>query len=82
LSSTVVMVAVDTPERVARASGDRDIWNAGSGGMIDKVAHLAGCGHRVKGSWKDARSQHLIVGMQINLLNLLVISREANSTRS
>jgi hypothetical protein len=27
------MVAVDTPERVARASGERDIWNAGSGGM-------------------------------------------------
>ena len=36
LSSTVVMVAVDTPDRVARASGDRDIWNAGSGGMDER----------------------------------------------
>ena len=49
LSRTVVMVAVDTRERVARASGDRDIWTAGSGGMDKKVAHLAGRGHRVKG---------------------------------
>jgi hypothetical protein len=29
-------VAVDTPDRVARASGDRDIWNAGSGGMGER----------------------------------------------
>src|SRR6185295_19052100 len=36
LSRTVVMVAVDTPERVARASGDRDIWNAGSGGVDER----------------------------------------------
>ena len=36
LSSTVVMVAVDTPDRVARASGDRDIWNAGSGGWVER----------------------------------------------
>src|SRR5690242_21865652 len=28
LSSTVVMVAVETPDRVAMASGDRDIWDA------------------------------------------------------
>jgi hypothetical protein len=27
------MVAVETLDRVAMASGDRDIWNAGSGGM-------------------------------------------------
>jgi len=30
------MVAVDTPDRVARASGDRDIWKAGSVGMGER----------------------------------------------
>src|SRR3954463_13098755 len=48
LSRTVVMVAVDTRERVLIASGVRDIETAtpvtdGWGG-----AHLAGRGHRVK----------------------------------
>jgi hypothetical protein len=33
-------------------------------------AHLAGRGHRVKGSLENLRSQHFITGMQINLLNL------------
>jgi hypothetical protein len=36
-----------------------------------KVAHLAGRGHRVKGSFAAERSQQLIAAMQINLLNLL-----------
>ena len=31
LSRTVVMVAVDTRDRVAIASGVKDIWKAGSG---------------------------------------------------
>ena len=48
LSRTVVMVAVETRDRVAIASGDRDIEKAGSGGGIGG-AHLAGRGHRVKG---------------------------------
>jgi hypothetical protein len=40
-------------------------------GVIYQVAHLAKRGCRVKGSRKGARSQHLIVGVLINLLNLL-----------
>jgi hypothetical protein len=40
-------------------------------GGDQKVAHLAGRGHRVKGSFAAVRSQHLIVAMRINLLNLL-----------
>jgi hypothetical protein len=40
-------------------------------GGDQKVAHLALRGHRVKGSLAKLRSQHLIVAMQINLLNLL-----------
>src|SRR5690348_6274292 len=49
LSRTVVMVAVDTRERVAIASGERDILeNRLRGGEFDG-AHLAGCGHPVKG---------------------------------
>src|SRR5207247_10207608 len=36
LSRTVVIVAVDTRDRVARASGDRDIWKAGSVGMGER----------------------------------------------
>src|ERR1700676_1602652 len=47
LSRSVVMVAVDTRDRVAIASGVRDIWKAGSGGDGWR-AHLAGRGHRVK----------------------------------
>jgi hypothetical protein len=43
------MVAVDTPDRVAMASGVRDIWSNGSGERDEKVAHLARCRHRVKG---------------------------------
>jgi len=39
--------------------------------VIDKMAHLAKRGCRVKGSQKGARSQHLIVSTLINLLNLL-----------
>src|SRR5258708_23898845 len=38
---------------------------------IKEVAHLAGRAGRVKGSFANERSQHLIVTMQINLLNLL-----------
>src|SRR6266404_7582533 len=72
LSSTVVMVAVDTRDRVAIASGVRDIWKARlQWEGINEVAHLAGRAGRVKGSFRDERSQHLIVAMQINLLNLL-----------
>jgi hypothetical protein len=48
LSRTVVMVAVDTLERVAIASGVRDIEKEAPVG-IDRRAHLAGHGHRVKG---------------------------------
>jgi hypothetical protein len=42
------MVAVETPESVAIASGVRDIWesNSGADGL---AAHLAGRAHRVKG---------------------------------
>jgi hypothetical protein len=40
-------------------------------GGDQKVAHLAGRWHRVKGSLAQLPSQHLIVAMQINLLNLL-----------
>src|SRR3954447_10851443 len=67
---TVVMVPVDTRDRVATASGDRDIGNAGSGRGGREVAHLAGRGHRVKGLREMPRSQHLIGSMPINLLNL------------
>src|ERR1700676_637606 len=49
LSRTVVMVAVDTCERVLIASGVRDIENRTPGGDGSGRAHLAGCGHRVKG---------------------------------
>src|ERR1700760_4097901 len=45
---TVVMVAVDTLERVAIASGVRDIEQSAPGGFCWR-AHLAGHGHRVKG---------------------------------
>src|SRR5689334_23756225 len=48
LSRTVVMVAVVTRDSVAIASGVRDIWKIGSGG-IDWRAHLAGRGTRGKG---------------------------------
>src|SRR5207244_11491391 len=34
LSSTVVMVAVDTPDRVGRDWGGREVWNAGGGGLL------------------------------------------------
>ena len=47
LSRTVVMVAVVTRERVATASGVRDIEQATPAG-IGSAAHLAGRGHRVK----------------------------------
>jgi hypothetical protein len=40
-------------------------------GGDQKMAHLAGRGHRVKGSLLKLRSQHLIGVVQINLLNLL-----------
>jgi hypothetical protein len=78
------MVAVDTRERVLIASGVRDIETAtpvteGWGG-----AHLAGRGHRVKCHCRRdctaiAQSQRLITAMRINLLDLRVHLREANS---
>src|SRR4051812_39088501 len=45
LSRTVVMVAVDTRDKVAMASGVRDIERQAPVGLM---AHLAGRGHRVK----------------------------------
>src|SRR5437660_2355104 len=65
LSRTVVMVAVETRDRVAIASGVKDIWMAGSWGMNWR-AHLAGRGHRVKGDNEQHRSLDLIGDTWIN----------------
>src|SRR6266446_6448470 len=48
-------------------SGDRDIWNAGSGRELIKAC--ASCGARAsrQGHCENDRSQHLISAMQINL---------------
>src|SRR6185369_17162951 len=71
LSRTVVMVAVDTRDRVAIASGVRDIWQArlqweGLKGSASCVARASR-----QGLVASLRSQHLIATMRINLLNLL-----------
>src|SRR3954454_932298 len=60
LSSTVVMVPVDTRDRVATASDDRDIWTARLQWKGKEVAHLARCAGRVKGIVECDRSQHLM----------------------
>src|ERR1700744_2152032 len=58
LSRTVVMVAVVMVDRVAIASGDRDILGLGSnGGTGHAGAHLAARGPRVK--WRRAPSSDL-----------------------
>jgi hypothetical protein len=49
LRRTVVMVAVETRERVLIASGVRDIEHRTPGADGAADAHLAGHGHRVKG---------------------------------
>ena len=59
------MVAVDTCDSVAIASGVKDIGKAGSGGDEIGGAHLAGRGHRVKGPRGGVRSQHLITDMRL-----------------
>jgi hypothetical protein len=70
LSSTVVMVAVDTCDSVAIASADSDIWKGCSDGR-KRPAHVAGQRRCVKGCAKKLRSSKFIAGMPINLLKLL-----------
>ena len=61
LSRTVVMVAVETRDRVAIASGVRDIGNAGSGGVDKSWRILRGAGIASRASsGRCTRSQHLI----------------------
>jgi hypothetical protein len=75
---TVVMVAVETRDSVAMASGLRDIEKTTPEGD-GSVGHLAGHAHRVKGRGElppssgiaSLRSAHLITARLINLLNLL-----------
>src|SRR5260370_19427634 len=65
LSRTVVMVAVDTLDSVAIASGVRDIWKAGSGG--DELgAQLSRCGHRVNACL--VRADHNILSLACRLI--------------
>jgi hypothetical protein len=56
----VVMVAVETLERVATASGDRDIEQSAPVGICEP--HLAGRSYRVKG---EALRLHLPEGCTI-----------------
>jgi len=71
LSRTVVMVPVETWDRVATASGDRDILECRLRRGIDKAcAILRGAGHRVKGPAKNDRSHILSAQYRLYLLNL------------
>jgi hypothetical protein len=80
-------VAVVTRERIAIASGVRDIEQAtpdgdGSGGRILRGTAIASraAGSRIKRVWLMAQSPHLIATMPINLLKSQAYWREANST--
>src|ERR1700742_1517983 len=84
LSRTVVMVAVDTRERVAMASGVRDIekttpvgmnWAGASCGA--RASRQVALQARLKHPYWIARSRHLIATIWINLLNLQAHLREA-----
>jgi hypothetical protein len=79
---TVVMVAVDTLERVAIASGVRDIEQNAPVGFCWR-AHLAGHVHHVKGFADLSASCAIIAAYRrhaVNLLNLLDQLDKANST--
>src|SRR4030088_3367406 len=87
LSRTVVMVAVDTCERVLIASEVRDIEKVapvadGSGERILRGTRITSsvANSRLKARHRMARSQCLITTIRINLLNLLADLREADST--
>src|ERR1700687_1102639 len=88
LSRTVVMVAVDTRERVSIASGVRDIEYGTPVGIEmgrsilrgARIASSAVARPGLKGGIASTRSPHLITEMRINLLNLQAHFGEANST--
>src|ERR1700722_13586429 len=88
LRRTVVMVAVETRDSVAMASGVRDIEKTtpvgdGSGGRILRGASGASSAVADTGNGRlhgSSPSSHLITDMRISLLNLQADLHEANST--